>query len=239
MVQAVEPPPAELPRVIQALPAVSPSTAKAPANRPGAEPAGADHEPAAIAAEPAAVDHKPAAVAAEPAAVDHKPAVVAAEPAAVEHKPAAAEPRPAESTPAVVVAALPEGTASAPVEPAAADRQATVDAKPEALVITFPTNSSYFPPDTSTHLAALLQQAANDQRVEVILQASVSGSEKVVGAESSEEAAQYNHWLAERRVERVRDWLGQNVKGKALVIKPEYLTNDESRQVVVRLVPTG
>ncbi len=213
VVQAVEPPPADVPRVIQALPAVSPSTAKAPAG-----PSGPDL---------AAVDHKPATVAAEPAAVDHKPAAVTA------------WAQPADNTPPEVVAALPERTAPPPVEPAAAERQAAVDAKPQALVITFPTNSSYFPPDTSTQLGALLHQAANDQRLEVVLEASVSGSEKVVGAESPEEAAQYNHWLAERRVERVRDWLDQNAKGKTLVIKPEYRANDELRQVVVRLVPTG
>ena len=227
VVQAVEPPPAGLPRVIQALPAVSPSTARAPSgpSRP----------------EPAAVDHKPAAMPADPAAVDHKPAVVAAGPAAADHKPAAAavEARPAENTPPVVIAALPERAAPPAVEPAAAERQAAVDATPGALVITFPTNSSYFPPETSTQLGALVQQVAPDQRLEVVLQASVSGSEKVVGAESPEEAAQYNHWLAERRVERVRDWLDQNAKGRTVAIKPEYRANDESRQVVVRLVPTG
>ena len=106
-------------------------------------------------------------------------------------------------------------------------------------MITFPTNSSYFPPGTSAQLQALLQQLGGDQRYQVVLQASVSGSDKVVGAESAEEAAQYNKWLAERRVERVQDWLDQNLEGKALVIKPEYRANDELRQVVVRLAPTG
>ena len=139
----------------------------------------------------------------------------------------------------MVIAALPGDAAPSPVEPAAAQRQAAVDATPGALVITFPTNSSYFPPETSTQLGALLRQVPPDQRLELVLQASVSGSEKVVGAESPEEAAQYNHWLAERRVERVRDWLDQNVKGRTVAIKPEYRANDESRQVVVRLVTTG
>jgi outer membrane protein OmpA-like peptidoglycan-associated protein len=134
-----------------------------------------------------------------PAAVDHKPAAVAA------------EPKPAANPPPEVIAALPERTAVPPVEPAAAERQAAVDAKPEALVITFPTNSSYFPPDTSTQLGALVQQLANDQRYEVVLQLSVSGSDKVVGAESPDEAAQNNKWLADRRVDRVRDWFGQHV----------------------------
>ena len=69
--------------------------------------------------------------------------------------------------------------------------------------------------------------------------ASVSGSERVVGAETPEEAAQYNQWLAERRVERVRNWLDQNLNGNAVQINPEYRADDASRQVVVRLVRPG
>ncbi len=136
-----------------------------------------------------------------------------------------------------VVAALP-GPA-APAGPAAAAPATAAASGQEELVITFPTNSSYFPPGMGTQLHAFLQQLAGDQRYEVVLQTSVSGSKKVVGAETPEEAAQYNQWLAERRVDRVRDWLGANAGGDALVIKPDYHANDESRQIVVRAVPTG
>jgi hypothetical protein len=128
-----------------------------------------------------------------------------------------------------VVAALPAPTAEPPAKPAAAG--------PEELVITFPSNSSYFPPDAGTQLQALLHQLAAGQHYRVVLRASVSGAQKVVGAETQEEAAKYNQWLAERRVDRIRSWLDQNAAGNALVVKPEYQANDESRQVVVRLIP--
>ena len=129
-----------------------------------------------------------------------------------------------------VIADLPEPPAEPQAEPAAADAQ--------ELTITFPTNSSYFPPGTGTQLQALLSHLAEDQHYQVILQASVSGS-KVVGAESPEEAAKYNQWLAERRVDRVRSWLDQNAAGHAVAVKPEFRANDELRQLVVRLVPAA
>jgi outer membrane protein OmpA-like peptidoglycan-associated protein len=130
-----------------------------------------------------------------------------------------------------VVAALPAPSSEQPATPAAAGA--------EALTITFPSNSSYFPPGTDTQLQALLRQLAEDRHYQVILQAAVSGSQKVVGAESPDEAVKYNQWLAERRVDRVRSWLDQNASGNALVVKPEYRDNDESRQVVVRLIPAA
>jgi hypothetical protein len=128
-----------------------------------------------------------------------------------------------------VVAALP---APAP-EPTAN----LAPAAPGELAITFPSNSSYFPPGAGAQLQALLHQLVDGQHYQVILRASVSGAQKVVGAETLDEAAKYNQWLAERRVDRVRIWLDQNAAGNALVVKPEYQANDESRQVVVRLVP--
>jgi hypothetical protein len=72
----------------------------------------------------------------------------------------------------------------------------------------------------------------------VSLQVAVSGSE-VVGAKSAQEAARYNKWLAERRLERVQQWLLENAAPEALSIEPEYRANDESRQVIVRLLPAS
>ncbi len=139
---------------------------------------------------------------------------------------------PAARQAAEVVAALPE-RAEPPAKPAVAA------AGQQELVITFPTNSSYFPPGTGTQLHALFQHLADGQHYQVVLQTSVSGSQKVIGAETAEEAAQYNQWLAERRIDRVRSWLDENADGKALAVKPEYRANDDSRQILVRLVPTG
>jgi flagellar motor protein MotB len=154
-----------------------------------------------------------------------------------------AESRPAATRPeAEVVPALadrPDRAAAAAAQPEPAQRQAAVDVKEERLVIVFPTNSSYFPPGTGSQLRSLLRTLGQDRRYEVVLESSVSGSQRVVGAETAEDAAKYNKWLATRRLERVRDWLDQNAAGRGLVVKPGYHANDESRQVVVRIRPTG
>ena len=208
------PAPARVPSITQALPAVGRGEAQLPARAADAEPA----EAGAAAARPAAAER----AAARP--TEDKP---------VEAKPA--QTRPA----AEVAAALPGPATAAAAQPQPAQRQAALDVKEERLVIVFPTNSSYFPPGTGSQLRSLLRTLAQDRRYEVVLESSISGSQKVVGAETVEEAAKYNQWLATRRLERVRDWLDQNAAGRGLEIKPEYHANDESRQVVVRIRPTG
>jgi hypothetical protein len=61
----------------------------------------------------------------------------------------------------------------------------------------------------------------------------------VVGAKSAQEAARYNKWLAERRLERVQNWLLKNAPAEAVSIKPEYVADDDSRRVSVRVAPVG
>jgi len=202
----------------------------------GAAPAAvvrAAEAPRAAVAVPAGPARAPAAV---PTVTQALPAVSPNPAAAVasqsETKPAA-EGEPAAHQAPEVVAALPEHSAEPAAEPTAAT------ANPDQVAITFPTNSSYFPPGTGGQLHALLQHLADDQRYKVILQVSVSGSQKVVGAETPEDAAKYNRWLADRRLDRVRTWFEQNAKGDTPVIKPEYRANDDSRQILVRVVPTG
>jgi hypothetical protein len=213
------PAPARSPSLAETLPAGSRAEAPQPARATEAKPA----ETTTAAARPAAAER----VAAKP--TEDKPAEV---------KPVEAKPAEVRSE-AEVAAALPGRAAAAAAQPEPAQRQAALAVKEERLVIVFPTNSSYFPPGTSSQLRSLLRLLAQDQRYEVILESSVSGSQKVVGAESVEDAAKYNQWLATRRLERVRDWLDQNAAGRGLDIKPEYHANDESRQVVVRIRPTG
>jgi outer membrane protein OmpA-like peptidoglycan-associated protein len=202
--------PAAVPSVTKTLPAASPSPAEATAGRSEAKPAVRRSEAKAVGSQPEA----------EPAVSEPE-----AKPAAV------AKGEPAAHQPPEVVAALPEHAAESQTKAAAG-------AGPDEVAITFPTNSSYFPPGTADQLHALLKQLG-DQRYRVIVQVSVSGSTKVVGAESPEEAAKYNRWLADRRLDRVRSWFEENVKGGTPAIKPEYHANDESRQLVVRLVPTS
>jgi hypothetical protein len=235
---------ARVPSVTQALRAVSPNPVPAVSPNPVAAvgpspaPPASPNPVAAASPNPVAAASPNLVAAASPSPVpalspmpapavasgsDPSPARPGAEPAAV------AAGGPVASAVPQVVAALPAAAAEPPARPAAAGA--------EELVITFPSNSSYFPPDAGTQLQALLHQLAAGQHYRVVLRASVSGAQKVVGAETPEEAAKYNQWLAERRVDRIRSWLDQNAAGNALVVKPEYQANDESRQVVVRLIP--
>jgi hypothetical protein len=164
----------------------------------------------------------------------------------------AALPGDAAPTPALKPAASRDGTASQSRDAAAGnavakgkaaekDKAADEVKTPGAgtLVITFPTNSSYFPPETPEQLQKLVAGLEGQQPLEVVLQAAVSGSDQVVGANSLEEAARYNQWMAERRLERVEKWLLENLGEGRVTIEPEYLANDDSRRVVVRLGAAG
>jgi outer membrane protein OmpA-like peptidoglycan-associated protein len=179
----------------------------------------------------------PAASPSTSAAADERPPVGVI--AALPGRPApAADPAPATTRPA---AASPAAMArlEAPAGEPAARPKAAANARQQRLAIVFPTNSSYFPPGAGQQLRSLLRELPQDAAYEVVLQSSVSGSQQVVGAESAEEAMRYNKWLAERRLERVRDWLGRNAAGRALTIRPDYRADDDSRQVVVEVHPTG
>jgi outer membrane protein OmpA-like peptidoglycan-associated protein len=155
--------------------------------------------------------------------------VAAAEPQAV------ARAQPAEQhDQGTAIAATPQ---RAPKPPASDGK---VESTPEGgLIITFATNSSYFPSGTTARLRELVAGIAADSGYEVTLQVAVSGTSKVVGAKSAAEAARYNKWLAERRLERVQTWLTKNAAGEALSIKPEYVGDDDSRRVTVRVAPVG
>jgi hypothetical protein len=134
------------------------------------------------------------------------------------------------------------GTAVA-ATPALAAKASAGDGKAErgsegGLAITFATNSSYFPSGAARRLRELIAGMEPGHKYEVALRVAVSGANKVVGAKSPQEAASYNKWLAERRLERVQNWLRENAAAEGLSFKPEFVT-DESRQVIVRLAPIG
>jgi hypothetical protein len=127
---------------------------------------------------------------------------------------------------------------SRPPQPAGTDGK--VETGPDGvLVITFATNSSYMPTGTSKRLRQLLAELEPGKRYEASLQVAVGGSRKVVGAKSPQEAARYNRWLAERRLERVQQWLLENAGPDTLAISPEFQADDDSREVIVRLAPVG
>ena len=161
----------------------------------------------------------------------------------------AAKPAPAAKAPASgkqVEQAAPRqpetGTAVA-ATPALAAKASAGDGRVErgsegGLAITFATNSSYFPSGAARRLRELIAGMEPGHQYEVALRVAVSGANKVVGAKSPQEAASYNKWLAERRLERVQNWLRENAAAEGLSFKPEFVT-DESRQVIVRLAPIG
>ena len=163
---------------------------------------------------------------------------------------AAVEPRPATAG-----ATAPRGTAgkaaqppAAPTQPAAAqqtaalqnpEREGKVEWGADNVAITFATNSSYFPPGTTRRLGVLLGSMTAGERYRVRLEVGVSGSDTVVGATTAEEARRYNTWLAERRMQRVREWLDENAADRQLEIEPAFQADDSSRRVVVRVAPVS
>ncbi len=144
----------------------------------------------------------------------------------------------AEPVEQAAIGAAPAATAQSSAKPSTDDGK--VESGPQGgLIITFATNSSYFPSGAAARLRELLAGANGEKRYEVTLQVAVSGTTQVVGAKSADEAARYNKWLADRRVERVQAWLAKNAGAQALSVKPEYVANDDSRRLTVRLAPTG
>lgn len=108
-----------------------------------------------------------------------------------------------------------------------------------STAITFATNSSYLPPGAGKELGATVAGVQAGKRYRVHLLASVSSSDRVVGANSAEEAALYNRWLAKRRLTRVQEWLESHLQGAELEIQPEFLAEDDSRRVLVRITPAS
>jgi hypothetical protein len=212
---------------------------------PASEPKAAERQRLAAAAPAAA---SPPRAAAPPEAAAKKaparggvPSVTQPLPEA-EGTPAASETPPERSVAAVAPDAAEPARRASPARRAAKAEpsNAKIETGPEGgLIITFATNSSYFPPGAGRRLSQLLSDVDDDKRYEVSLQVAVSGARDVVGAKSPAEAKRYNEWLAGRRLERVRQWLLEHADPETLSIRPEYLSDDESRRVVVRVTPIG
>ena len=101
-----------------------------------------------------------------------------------------------------------------------------------ALAITFAMNSSYFPADASRELRAFLDSLPSEGPLEIELSGAV-GTSGVRGA-SGEEAQRYNAWMAERRIERVVEWLEKNAGGRQMTFTERLVEDDPSRQVRLR-----
>jgi hypothetical protein len=243
---AERPAAAEPQTVTRAQPAEQPATAESQTLAPAqlaehparAEPRTWGSAPSAK--QPTAAEPKIAA----PAQVAEQTATAQAQtlaPAQAAEQPATAEPQTvarAEPGEQAAIAAAPAATPQSSAKPSTDDGK--VESGPQdGLIITFATNSSYFPSGAAARLRELIGSVNGDKKYQVTLQVAVSGTTQVVGAKSADEAARYNKWLADRRVERVQAWLAKNAGAQALSVKPEYVANDDSRRLTVRLAPTG
>jgi hypothetical protein len=115
---------------------------------------------------------------------------------------------------------------------AAIDEEATsatgATAAPE-LVITFDVNSSFFPAGASRQLRTFLDGLPATEPVALEVAGAV-GTGDVRGA-SGEDAERYNAWMAERRIQRVTEWLQQNAGNRPITVTERLVANDSSREV--------
>jgi hypothetical protein len=129
-----------------------------------------------------------------------------------------------------------EAPSVAAIEPAAAPPAVEPEPAPapETLTITFDVNSSYLP-SLDGRLRDLASNLEPGRSYEVLLTGSVGAGD--VEGQSAEEALRYNRWMAERRVDRVAEYLQKNAKVEDLSIKQDFAMNDPSRRVVVQVRP--
>ena len=106
---------------------------------------------------------------------------------------------------------------------------------PQTLTIAFDVNSSYFPDSLNGRLRSLASSLRPDQAYAIELIGSIGNDPVANGA--PEDAAAYNRWIAERRVDRIADFLRANAKVTNLAIERAYARNDPSRQVTVKVRP--
>lgn len=128
------------------------------------------------------------------------------------------------------IAAVEPAAAAPVVAPAVASPP-----KPQTLTITFDVNSSYLPDDLNGRLRALAGKLEPDRSYQVRLVGAVGGGD--VSGRPADEARRYNRWLAERRVERVADYLQRTARAADLTIERRFAANDSSRQVQVQVTP--
>lgn len=136
--------------------------------------------------------------------------------------PAAEAEQAEEAAPPMSVAAIDQAAAAPPPTP-----DGLAD-----LAITFNVNSSYFPSGAAQQLRRFLETLPTDAAVRVELAGAV-GTGDVRGA-TSDEAERYNAWMAERRIERVSEWLDGNAGDRRLTVTERLVEGDSSRQVRIK-----
>lgn len=211
--------------------AVRPPTTPAPPSLPGASASASEVLVSPLEAQgatgPADVSGAPpsSADAAPPPSAPPEHRAARAEPAGAPAEPSKSEAGP---TKAAVESPPPDAGRTAiaalgPVPPSAA---------PGSLELVFDTNSSYLPKGAVAELRAFLKALPAGTPSEVELVAAVGGAD--VKESSGASGVRYNRWLAERRLNRVADWLKENAGGRRLKITTGYQEDDPSRRVTLR-----
>ena len=137
--------------------------------------------------------------------------------------------RPVEQVEQKVVAASP-----APA-PATAPSQAM--ASNNRTSITFAMNSSFFGGSGARTLKTFVDSLDKGKTYRIHLSGAV-GTDPVSGGGAAE-AEKYNRWMAERRVERIAEWLNANSNGRQIEIVRDYIENDPSRTVNIAAGPAS
>lgn len=134
--------------------------------------------------------------------------------------------------PAIVVIPQPAPTVAAPEAQPPAEK-ATLGT---TLAVSFDINSSYFRKMVSRDLETLVDGLAPYRGYEVLLEGSVSA--EALRNRPPEEGQAYNRWIADRRMERVADWLRRKLNG-SVSITQTYVENDNSRSVTITVKPVS
>jgi hypothetical protein len=100
--------------------------------------------------------------------------------------------------------------------------------------IVFAMNSSFLVSGDYTELRRLVAALPERGALRVAIAATVS--DEPVKNGGALEAARYNQWLAERRAERVAEWLRRQV-GERAAIEQELVPHDPSRRVTIDIRP--
>ena len=147
---------------------------------------------------------------------------------------AATEPGEVRQQPVALAATVPETPAPAPAEVAAdAPSERPAGGGPE-LEIVFDLNSSWLPHGAVKELRGLLERL-REGRYAVEIVAAVDNGPIKNG--TPEDARRYNRWLAERRANRVAEWLRRRGDGTIAAIEQRFREDDPSRKVVIRARP--
>ena len=101
--------------------------------------------------------------------------------------------------------------------------------------VVFELNSSYLPDGATTQLHRLLATLERGQGWKLELTAAVGSADPAKASKPS--VKRYDHWLAERRLNRVADWLRRNAQIRNLALTSAYSEGDASRRVIVRAMP--